>query len=36
MGMSLLADLAAYDFGYLPAGRLLERLTNTLDRKSVV
>ena len=30
MGMALLADLAAYDFGYLPAGRLLERLTNTL------
>ncbi|WP_443700418.1 GH36-type glycosyl hydrolase domain-containing protein [Pseudomonas sp.] len=26
MGMSLLAHLAAYDFGYLSAGRLLERL----------
>ncbi len=25
MGLSLLANLAAYDFGYLPAGRLIER-----------
>ncbi|HZL46508.1 MAG TPA: glucoamylase family protein [Opitutaceae bacterium] len=25
MGLALLANLAAYDFGYLPAGRLLER-----------
>jgi len=31
MGMALLADLAAYDFGYLPAGRLLERCQNTLQ-----
>jgi len=30
MGMALLADLAAYDFGYLPAGRLVERVTHTL------
>jgi hypothetical protein len=30
MGMALLADLGAYDFGYLPAGRLVERLTNAL------
>jgi len=30
MGMALLADLAAYDFGYLPAGRLIERIGNTL------
>jgi len=30
MGIALLADLAAYDFGYLTAGRLLERLHGTL------
>ena len=30
MGMSLLAHLAAYDFGYLSAGRLLERLDQSL------
>ncbi|MEP7182280.1 MAG: glucoamylase family protein [Betaproteobacteria bacterium] len=30
MGMALLADLAAYDFGFLPAGRLVERIGNTL------
>jgi cellobiose phosphorylase len=30
MGMALLADLAAYDFGYLTAGRLVERITQTL------
>ena len=30
IGMSLLANLAAYDFGYLPAGLLIERTTNTL------
>ncbi len=30
MGIALLADLSAYDFGYLPAGRLLDRLTNAL------
>ncbi len=35
MGMALLADLAAYDFGYLPAGRLLERLTNTLRTMAI-
>ncbi len=28
--MALLADLAAYDFGYLSAGRLVERISNTL------
>jgi hypothetical protein len=32
MGMALLADLAAYDFGYLPAGRLVERLTTRSTR----
>ncbi|HEX7971176.1 MAG TPA: glucoamylase family protein [Thiobacillus sp.] len=30
IGMSLLADLAAYDFGYLPAGELLRLVENTL------
>ena len=30
MGMALLAHLAAYDFGYLSAGRLLERLDQSL------
>ncbi len=30
MGMSLLADLAAYDFGYIPAGECLQRIGNTL------
>ena len=31
MGMSLLANLAAYDFGYIAAGQLIERTANTLD-----
>ena len=30
MGMALLANLAAYDFGYLTAGRLVERTSGTL------
>ena len=30
MGMALLADLAAYDFGYLSAGRLIERTANAV------
>jgi cellobiose phosphorylase len=30
MGMSLLADLAAYDFGYLTGGECLQRIGNTL------
>ncbi|WP_397568385.1 GH36-type glycosyl hydrolase domain-containing protein [Schlesneria sp. T3-172] len=30
IGMSLLANLAAYDFGYISTGRLLERTGNTL------
>jgi len=34
MGMALLADLAAYDFGFLPAGRLVERITNALQTMS--
>ena len=28
MGLALLANLSAYDFGYLPAGRLIERTAN--------
>ncbi|HLX24165.1 MAG TPA: glucoamylase family protein, partial [Usitatibacter sp.] len=31
MGLSLLANLAAYDFGFIPAGQLLERTRNALD-----
>lgn len=31
MGMALLANLAAHDFGYLVGGELLERCGNTLD-----
>ncbi|MEO6566572.1 MAG: cyclic beta 1-2 glucan synthetase, partial [Casimicrobiaceae bacterium] len=31
MGMALLADLAAYDFGFMTAGRLVERCGNTLQ-----
>ncbi len=30
MGLSLLANLAAHDFGYLPAGRLIERTSCAL------
>ena len=30
IGMALLADLAAYDFGYLSAGEFLQRVQNTL------
>ncbi len=30
MGMALLADLAAYDFGYVAGGRLVDRIGNTL------
>jgi cellobiose phosphorylase len=30
MGLSLLSNLAAYDFGYIPAGQLLERTANAL------
>jgi cyclic beta-1,2-glucan synthetase len=30
MGMALLADLAAVDFGYIPAGECLQRVGNTL------
>ncbi|WP_430233219.1 GH36-type glycosyl hydrolase domain-containing protein [Nitrosomonas communis] len=31
MGMALLANLSAYDFGYIPAGQLIERTAHTLD-----
>ncbi|WP_265942472.1 glucoamylase family protein [Dechloromonas sp. A34] len=31
MGLALLANLSAYDFGYLTAGRLLERTAQTLS-----
>ena len=34
MGLSLLSNLSAYDFGYLSAGRLLERTANTLATMS--
>ncbi|MFC7095227.1 GH36-type glycosyl hydrolase domain-containing protein [Jeongeupia naejangsanensis] len=30
IGLALLANLAAHDFGYIPAGRLLDRTANTL------
>ncbi|MBC7817126.1 MAG: cyclic beta 1-2 glucan synthetase, partial [Planctomycetaceae bacterium] len=30
LGMSLLANLAAYDFGYISAGQLIERSRNTM------
>ncbi len=30
MGLALLANLSAYDFGYIPAGQLIERTANTL------
>jgi len=30
IGLALLANLSAYDFGYIPAGQLLRRTTNTL------
>ncbi len=31
MGLSLLANLAAYDFGYISAGKLIERSANALQ-----
>jgi hypothetical protein len=30
MGLSLLANLSAYDFGYIPVGQLIERTANAL------
>ena len=34
IGVSLLSNLAAYDFGYIPAGQLIARTTNTLRSMS--
>ena len=34
MGLALLANLAAHDFGYIPTGRLVERTANTLHTMS--
>ena len=34
MGLSLLANLTAYDFGYIPAGQLVLRTANALDTMS--
>ncbi|SLM62712.1 MULTISPECIES: glycoside hydrolase family 94 protein [Dickeya] len=31
IGLSLLANLTAWDFGYLPGGEVLQRVTRTLD-----
>ena len=31
MGLALLANLSAHDFGFIPAGQLLERTARTLD-----
>ncbi len=31
MGLSLLANLAAHDFGYIPAGQLIARTANAMD-----
>ena len=31
MGLALLATLSAYDFGYIPAGKLIERTENAFD-----
>ncbi len=31
MGLALLANLSAYDFGYIPAGQLVERTAHTFD-----
>jgi cellobiose phosphorylase len=36
MGLSLLANLTAYDFGYIPAGQLVERTANTLATMSAL
>ena len=34
MGLALLANLSAYDFGYLPAGQMMERTAHTLETMS--
>ncbi|MDO9172475.1 MAG: cyclic beta 1-2 glucan synthetase, partial [bacterium] len=36
MGLSLLSNLAAYDFGYIPAGQLIERTSRAFDAMDVL
>ena len=36
MGLALLANLSAYDFGYISIGRLIERTSNTLGTMAVL
>ncbi|WP_408167795.1 GH36-type glycosyl hydrolase domain-containing protein [Herbaspirillum rhizosphaerae] len=36
IGLSLLANLTAYDFGYIPGGQLLERTRNTFQTMSAL
>jgi cellobiose phosphorylase len=36
MGLALLANLSAYDFGYIPAGQLIERTGNAFDTMEVL
>lgn len=36
IGMALLANLSAYDFGYLPAGQLIKRTAHTLDTMQIL
>jgi len=36
MGLALLANLSAYDFGYIPIGVLIERTKNTLSTMAVL
>ena len=36
MGLSLLANLTAYDFGFIPSGQLVERTSNTLSTMSAL
>jgi cellobiose phosphorylase len=36
MGLALLANLAAYDFGYLPSGQLVERTENALRTMEIL
>ncbi len=36
MGLALLANLAAFDFGYISAGKLIERTTKTFDTMRVL
>jgi cellobiose phosphorylase len=36
MGLALLANLSAYDFGYIPAGQLIERTANAFKTMEVL